>query len=209
MAARSHARGGLMAFNILDQWDVTREEMAEILETSPSARGLIFGYVAEYKLRKLWFSDERVSDVHRYDNHDRTKKGDIAFTYRGALVTVEVKSLQTATISKEGDVYTARFQCDASDRRQVQLPNGETLETTCLLVDEFDLLAVNLFALENKWRFAFARNEDLPRSAYRGYSVEQRQHLLATLVRVTWPLQPPFEAEPFRLLDEIVRGRSR
>lgn len=145
-----------MASNILDQWDLKREEMAEILETSPSARGLIFGYVAEYKLRKLWFSDERVSDVHRYDNHGRTKKGDIAFTYRGAPVTVEVKSLQTATIRKTGDVYTARFQCDASDRRSIRLPNGDVLETTCLVVSEFDLLAVNLFALENKWRFAFA-----------------------------------------------------
>jgi len=101
------------------------------------------------------------------------------------------------------------LQCDASDRRSIRLPNGDVLETTCLVVSEFDLLAVNLFALENKWRFAFARNEDLPHATYRGYIEEQRQYLLATLMTVTWPLQPPFGAEPFRLLENIVRGRSR
>lgn len=194
--------------NILERWGLTPAELAEIIEENPSMRGLMFGYVAEYKLRKMWFSDDRVADARKYDDHDRSKKGDLAFRYKGVEITVEVKSLQTATIEKSGDVYKARFQCDASDRRPVRLPTGEILTTACLLVGEFDLLAVNLVAFEEEWHFAFAKNSDLPRSTYRGYTPEQRQHLLATLMTVTWPTQPPFRPEPFSLLDDMVSGRS-
>ena len=164
--------------NILEKWALTQEELAEIIEANPSMRGLIFGYVAEYKVRKMWFSDERVEHVRKYDDHDREKKGDLALTYKGVEFTVEVKSLQTATVKKEDDTYTALFQCDASDRRTVILPTGETLQTTCLLVGGFDLLAVCIFHFGDAWRFAFAKNVDLPRSEYRRYTPQQRQHLL-------------------------------
>ena len=82
---------------------------------------------------------------------------------------VECKSLQTASIKKTGEVFTGTSQCDASDRRKVQFSDGTTLETTCLLTGEFDILAVNLFAFEGQWRFVFAKNADLPRSTYRKY----------------------------------------
>lgn len=167
------------------------------------------GYVAEYKLRKMFFEgDGRIHNLRKYDNHDRARPGDLEFTYRGALIKVEVKSLQTATIRKEGNSYVAKFQCDASDRRKVTLPNGESIVTTCLVAGGFDLLAVNLFEFEQRWQFAFARNQDLPRSRYRGYTPRQRRHLLATLVEVRLPLQPPFTGDLFRLLDEIVREQS-
>ena len=41
------------------------------------------------------------------------------------------------------------------------------------------------------------------------YTREQREQILATLMDVTWPLKPPFEPEPFRLLDEIVKEKPR
>jgi hypothetical protein len=69
------------------------------------------------------------------------------------------------------------------------------------------LLAVNLFAFEGVWRFAFAKNSDLPRSTYRRYTPEQQAFLLATLIPVSWPPEPPFYAEPFRLLEEVARDR--
>ena len=194
---------------ILDVWDVGIDELDDIVEANPSLRGFLFGYVSEYKLRKMWFSDERLAGVTKYNNHDRTRKGDITFIHKGAEVNVEVKSLQTGSIRKMVDKYTARFQCDASDRREVSLPNGERLETTCLVVGDFDLLAVNLFDFEKKWRFAFARNTDIPRSRYKKYTPEQRQHLLATLINIAWPLESPFSPEPFHLLDEIVEEKKR
>ncbi len=194
---------------ILDRWDITAEELTEIVSSNPSMRGLMLGYIAEYKLRKMWFEDERIDNLTNYDDHDRKRTGDIAFFYKRVPIKVESKSLQAATIRKVDDVYTGKFQCDASDRREVILPNGERLITTCLVVGQFDILAVNLFEFEQKWRFVFARNRDLPRSKYRGYTSEQQQYLLSTLMDVTWPPQPPFVDSPFPLLDEIARERTR
>jgi len=192
---------------ILQQWNLTPEEISEIVSENPSLRGIMFGYVAEYKARIMWFSSSEFRDLRKPDDHDRTKKGDFIFTRKGHAISVEVKSLQTATVRHESGTFVGKFQCDASDRRKITLPNRQTIETTCLLVGEFDLLAVNLFEFEKTWRFAFAKNSDLPRSKFRGYTNAQRKYLLATLMEVTWPVRPPFEAEPFRLLDEIVRER--
>ncbi len=96
---------------VLDRWKLTVEGLDEIVSANPSLRGFMFGYVSEYKLRKTWFSDERISNLVKYDNHDRTKKGDLSFVYKGSPVTVEVKSLQTHSIRKAGDGYIGKFQC--------------------------------------------------------------------------------------------------
>ncbi|MGH7253012.1 MAG: restriction endonuclease [Nitrospiraceae bacterium] len=194
---------------LLEDWGVTIEELNEILASRPSLRGILVGFIAEYKLPRLWFSDPRIGGLERYDNHDRTRPGDFGFTYRGVPVTVQVKSLQTNSIRILPDGYAGTFQCDASDRRPIKLPNGRTVETTCLLVGGFDLLAVNLFAFAQKWRFAFTKNEDLPRTKSAKYTRRQRQHLLATSIKVTWPLQPPFRDEPFTLLEEIVSAKLK
>lgn len=82
------------------------------------------------------------------------------------------------------------------------------LQTTCLVVGDFDLVAVNLFEFGQKWHFAFAKMEDLPRSPYRKYTEQQRQYLLQTTPKISWPLDPPFRDEPFTLLDEIAASKS-
>ena len=195
--------------NLLERWQLTPQELSEIISQNPSMRGLLMGYIAEYKLRKIWFSDDRIERAVKYDDHDRSRPSDLEVHYNGVPITIEVKSLQTASVQQTEEGYQGRFQCDASDRRTDELPNGETMQTTCLVVGQFDLLAVNLFAFREQWDFAFIRNRDLPRSRYRRYTPEQRQYLLATLVSVTWPLQSPFEPEPFRLLAEISREKSQ
>ena len=194
--------------NWLKRWDITSEELSQILEDRPSLRGMLFGYISEYKLIKLYFTDPRIENLYQPDNHARKEKGDLVFIYKNTEIRVEVKSLQTHTIRRTDEGWKAKFQCDASDRRKVTLPNGDELQTTCLLVGEFDLLAVNLFELFGQWKFAFAKNRDLPRSTYYKYTPEQREYLLATLMEMTWPLRPPFVADPFELLDEIVSEKK-
>jgi hypothetical protein len=98
--------------------------------------------------------------------------------------------------------YTGAVQCDASDRRSVALPNGQSIETTCLLVGEFHILAAGLFSFREEWDFGFALNEELPRST--NYPADINQYLLATLIPVTWPLKQPFSADPVLLLDTVV-----
>lgn len=147
---------------LLEKWQITVNEVNEILEERGSLRGILFGYINEYKLRSLWRADPRLTEIRRHDDHDRMKKGDLSIVYKGIPVSVEVKSRQSGSVKYEDGRYTGVFQCDASDRREINLPTGKRVNTTCLQVGEFDLLAVGLFAFGDTWKFAFAKNQDLP-----------------------------------------------
>lgn len=201
-----------MADTILDRWSVTEEQLTEIVDSNPSLRGMLFGYVAERKLHELLEAHPEVMELSKDDDHDRGKKGDHRLCYKGQEFTIETKSLQTNSIkSWEEGRLTGQAQCDASDRRKVVFADGTTLDTTLLMVGEFDVLAVNLFAFTGKWTFAFALNSDLPRSRYRGYTETQRQGLLASLIDLDWPLPDDgiFTEDLFSLLDRLVEARSR
>ena len=192
---------------IIEDWGLTPDELNFVLSERPSVRGILIGFVAEYRLQQGIFSDARIHRLRRYDDHDRSRPADFSFDYQGETITVEVKSLQTASVRRTNGGYVGRCTVDASDRRRVTLPDGSSLETTCNLAGQFDLLAINLFEFGQQWRFGFVRNGALPRSRYRKYSEYQRQHLLATSLPVTWPLEPPIVESPFGLMDDIVRER--
>src|SRR5713101_8003606 len=129
---------------ILERWDISAEELTAAIDANPSLRGMLLGYVAEFHLRKMWFQGRpNVSHFIKYDDHDRKKKGDLFVTYKDHLFKIECKSLQTNSIRRVGDTFIGKAQCDASDRRTVTFADGSTLETTCLLAGEFDMLAVN------------------------------------------------------------------
>jgi hypothetical protein len=208
---------GFRRMGLLDDWDLSFDEINELLTDNPSLRSFLSGYAAELKCRKLWFDSERhpVTDVMKYDDHDRTKKGDIAFGYKGERFTVEVKSLQSNSIrTNNHGRRLANFQCDASDRRPVRFHDGTTVETTCLLVGEFDLLAVNLFGFYREWTFAFAKNADLPRvsgrwGASKSYSRLQLDNLLATRMPMADPPVAPYRMEPWSLLDQLLEDRQK
>jgi hypothetical protein len=186
--------------SILKEWEIDEYDLTMIIDANPSLRGMTLGYVAEFKFEQMWLGRAGISDVAKADDHDRTKKGDRTITYKGRTVVLEVKSLQTNTIRNVEGVWTARAQVDASDNRTVKLPNGEEVSTTCLLVGEFDILAVNTYAFEKKWRFVFAKNKDLPRTTFKKYKESIRKYLLATTVEITWPPKPPFYDDLFRLI---------
>jgi hypothetical protein len=196
-----------MGDTILDRWEITAEELTQVIDQNPSLRGMVLGYLAELKLEKLWLSGNEISEVTKHDDHDRKKKGDRVVLYKGHQFIFESKSLQTGTIRRTDKGWVGKAQVDASDRREVVLPDGSKVSTTCLLKGEFDILAVNIFAFENKWRFVFAKNADLPTSKYKKYTEYQRRHLLATMVEVHWPPEPPFFEEPFTLMNEILQNR--
>lgn len=195
--------------SILDRWDITAEEFTSLVDSSPSLRGMLFGYVAEFKFSKIWLVHRDVGYAVKPDDHDRRKKGDRIILYKGHEFSIEVKSLQTNSIRRLPDgTWYGKAQCDGSDRRIVTFPDGTQLATTCLIVGQFNLLAVNCFGFERSWAFAFARNIELPRSTFTKYPPEHRQQLLASLVPVTWPPKPPFYEEPFGLLDAMARDRT-
>lgn len=105
-------------------------------------------------------------------------------------------------------VYRGGIQCDASDRRTIAVA-GQQVNTTNLLVGEFDILAASLFAFREKWDFGFILNRDLPRSTYAKYPEEVRNQLLKTMIPVTWPLPETFVPDPFTLLDQLVAEKNQ
>ena len=190
-----------MKDSILDRWDFTEKQLTQLIDDNPSLRGIVQGYLAELKLRDLWLSGEKFSGVAKPDDHDRGRAGDWVAGYGGRRFIFEVKSLQTSTVRRTLDGWAGKAQVDASDRRGVTLPDGSKMNTTCLRRGDFDILAVSLFAFVGEWRFAFAKNGDLPASRFWKYTDYQRQNLLATTVSVSLPVQPPFYADLFELLD--------
>jgi len=195
--------------DLLVAWDITAEELSEIVAENPSMRGLMFGYVAEYKLKKMWLEKPRIKALTRPRSHDRKSKGDFRFEYRGQSVTVEVKCLDTPKVRFKDGVYQGTFQCNASDSREVVLPNRRRVTTNCLVAGEFDLPAVCLFTFGGQWKFAFALNNDLPRTTWRGYTPGQQKYFLKSAMAISWPLRAPFADEPFGLLDRLVAERVR
>jgi len=201
----------MMDKTILDLRQLTPEELTIIVQENPSLRGFMLGYIAEYKLRSLLTNNSDVSALEKPDDHARGKgaKNDMLLVYKDRRFSFEVKSLQTHSIKTLDDgAFLGKAQVDASDNREIELPNGETIKTTCLVIGEFDILAINLFQFREQWDFAFIRNRDLPRSTYRKYTELQREYLLATLVPVSFPVQSPFMLNPFELMDKMIEEQS-
>ena len=195
--------------SILKRWSISESELTEIIDHNPSLRGIMLGYVAEKKFHDAYLNHQLITEVGKDDDHDRKKKGDRRILYKGRRLTIEVKSLQTAMVKNlGGDYWMGKSQVDGIDRRIIKFPDGTDLNTTLLLRGEFDLLAVNCFSFGQKWRFAFAKNKDLPASTYKKYTEAQRRQLIASLVTVTWPPKPPFTDDLFKLLNQLIKERE-
>lgn len=195
--------------SMLDRWEVSESELTGLLRENPSMRGVVLGYVAEMKFRQMYADKEGIDNV-KDDDHDRKRKGDRRLTYKGVDLLVEVKSLQTNTVKqdKKTGEWSGKTQVDGSDRREIIFDDGTVLNTTLLKRGEFDILAVNCFAFGDKWRFAFALNQDLAPSTWSGYTEEQRNQLIASLQKVTWPLRSPFTDDFDDVLERAYRLKT-
>ncbi len=195
---------------ILDEWGISREAFRRLVTENPSLRGMILGYLGEFMLRRMFENDSRASALRKDDDHDRRRKGDLVVTYRNREFIIESKSLQTNTVKRlPAGSFTGKYQCDASDRRTVTLPTGQKIETTLLLVAEFDVVSVPLYGFRQKWEFAFALNSDLQRCTFQRYPESTRKYLLASLQTVTYPLGPPYTDDPFSLFDRLLEKQRR
>jgi len=207
--APSESTGAADKKLILDRWGLTHEKFTKLVDENPSLRGVTLGYVAEMKFHEMFLSHPDVNSIRKDADHNRKRKGDRTFSYKGQEFIVEVKSLQTATAKQKPDgTYVGKSQVDASDKREVTFKDDTKLATTCLLRGEFDILAVNCYAFGNEWKFAFARNDKLPQNTHDKYKPEQRAELLPTTVVVHWPPVAPYSTDPFTLMDEILAERA-
>lgn len=201
----------------LEDWDLSYDEINELLTANPSLRSFVMGYAAEIKCRNMYFAGHPdIYDIYKPDDHDRTEKGDWILDYRGHRIALEVKSLQSNSLrpNARGEV-NPNYQCDASDARTVIFQDGSSVHTTALLVGEFDVVAVNIHAFTGEWDFAFCKNEDLltmegaTRGAAAGYTPMQQRSLIKTLQPMPLDVPPPYTRDPFVLFDEIIEERRR
>jgi hypothetical protein len=194
--------------SVLDVFDITLEELSEVVLGNNRVSGYLMGYIAEHKLNKQMKGIDGLTDHGKPADADRKNKGDRVVEYKGQSFKIESKSLQSVSVREDesGD-KTASCQCDASDKRPIVLPNGSTVSTVCLAIDEFDILAINLFAFGEGWKFAFIRNRDLPRTKSKKYSAYEQANLLATSVPVKMPLTKPYYDDLQELLDEMAEER--
>jgi hypothetical protein len=199
----------------LDYWDVWGldiEEFNEILNNNENAYSGMFGYVAEVRLREQFFeNDERISNLGSPRDHDRSEKGDIVFEHEGEEIRIEVKSLNTQkgdiAIREDLDgetVYEGTVQVMASDRREIEFPDGTTTKSSLLEVGEFDILAVNMFEYFMDWKFMFIKNEDISRSP-------THDRLLKSNPNATYPTNRsplPYSEDPFELIEDTISSED-
>jgi hypothetical protein len=182
------------------------EDLVSAIKRAPSLRGMILGYIAEEMFEKyLPGKYPGVSDIEKHDDHNREEnKSDRTITYCGRRYGIQLKSVQTNSISfcpVVGGLY-ATVQNDASDARTIKLPNGSTVVTTCYARGEYDILAVPLFPFTGKWEFAYKLNADCRECESSKYTVADRVHLLATTESITYPLDGKWTNDLKRLLHD-------
>ena len=128
---------------------ISPEDLVSAIKRAPSLRGMILGYIAEEMFEKhVLVPIEHINEVRKFDDHDRTSnKADCDFAFNGRRFSVQLKSIQTNSVAWRDDLQclTADVQNDGSDRRDVKLPNGHTVNTTNYKIGDYDILAVPLF----------------------------------------------------------------
>ena len=203
-------------FDLLDYWQISAAELAELVASNPSLRGMLQKCVAERKLIETWFSDEDDSWADDFEDGeedgepggDRGNEAGVVVEHEGHHFRVECKSLQPRTVRRSRRGWIGDVQMQGKERRRVRLADGTELVTPLRAKGSFDLLAVSVFDFQGQWDFAFAKNGDLPSNSPRRNSPQHRGQLIRASVPVRWPPEPPFYDDPFRLLDELATEKG-
>jgi len=81
--------------------EVPAQDLVNSIKRAPSLRGMILGYIAEEMFEKHILEPmDHFNDIVKHDDHDRSKnQSDRDFTYKGKLFSVQLKSIQTNSIT--------------------------------------------------------------------------------------------------------------
>jgi hypothetical protein len=191
------------------RWGLSADELLKIVEETPTLHDVVLGCLAERKLREMIASLPQISGVRSYVAMDFVVRGDLLITYGDEEFSLEVKSVHSSAVARDGDHCVGQLAVTGAERRVVTFTDGSQLDTALSLSHQFDLLAVNCFSFENTWCFAFILNRDLPRSTWKGHTRAQREQLIAPSVRIRWPCKAPFTTDLIPLLETLHQERIR
>lgn len=182
------------------------EDLVSAIKRAPSLRGMILGYIAEEMFHRHVLLASHFSDVRKHDDHNREEnKADRDFLFNGRRVSVQLKSIQTNSIcwDTQANCLRAVVQNDGSDKRDVHLPNGETVSTTNYKVGDYDILVVPLFPFTGTWDFAYKLNRDCRKSVSPKYTDAQKKYLLATTEEITFPLGGEWSTDIVSVINRL------
>ena len=143
-------------------------EMADIqalMEENPSLRGYVQGYLAELMLKRNLIEKGIVAKIDKIPDRDALK-GDLLLDYKGVPITIEVKSLATASVKEDilNETWEGTVLVKNTDRKLREVEGIGTINATNLIKGEFDILAICCFAVTGQWDFAFMESRYLPES---------------------------------------------
>jgi hypothetical protein len=141
-----------------DSW----QELRNTINNDPAVRSFFLANKSEKKLRQHLAQIPGVTEVCNIADSDPTK-ADMRFKYLDMPMTIEVKSLGTDSIKE--DILTNSWQGTVAikntDKRTYTI-DGLEQSSTHLERGQFDILAINCFAVRGKWEFQFMDNEYIP-----------------------------------------------
>lgn len=137
------------------------DQLKYMIDTNPSCRGLLTGYIAEQRLINDLKKIPEISSIEKIKDHSK-KKGDLLVTYLDKTFSVEVRCMDSNSLSLrkmllEGGV-SGSVALGGSD--SVILPDGS--KSSCVKRGGFDVLAVCTITLTDTWDFYFIHNKYLP-----------------------------------------------
>lgn len=138
-------------------------EIADVINSNPSLRGYLQGYLAEVALQKKLRNLPGVESVVKIPDSKKIK-ADIEVMYKGTSITIEVKSLKTSSVRRNPlyDTWSGSVRINNTDRRKHLVDGIGIVESTHLTRGGFDILAISTYALNNSWEFLYIANEFLP-----------------------------------------------
>jgi hypothetical protein len=199
---------GVADMKTLSDWNTTEHEVAKLMEENSSLRGIVLGYVAEEKLKKIIESNSEVSSNYKPHDQDKSIRCDRVVVYKQQQFYIEVKSILSNTIRSESDYFVGTAKTNYADKKELLFDDGSNCVTSLAMRKEFDILAVNCYHMTGKWDFVFIPNQSIPATESSEYTQFQKSQLLTRTIDVCFPPKNPLHSTNLVLLmDEILKGR--
>lgn len=137
------------------------DQLRYMIDTNPSCRGLLTGYVAEQRLINELRKIPEISSIEKIKDHSK-RKGDLLVKYLDKSFSIEVRCMDSNSLSLremllQGGI-SGKVSLGGSD--SVILPDGT--KSSCVKRGGFDILAVCTITVTDTWDFYFIHNKYLP-----------------------------------------------
>jgi hypothetical protein len=172
------------------------EDLRLLIESNPSLRGYLQGYLAEYYLTKIIQATPGVSSVEKIPDSDK-QKGDFSVDYKGVNITIECKSLLSSSLraASSPDVV-GKVSLKSPGTRSITSPTGGSHLSTHLPKGTFDILAICTYNVTGIWSFYFVQNRFLPEA-------EDMPGMLSTKINIDLIETPGLTEDVSCILEQI------